>query len=347
MTLKSLFCGFCIMAFSVVGQADFYQVEHVLAKASGENAQVAKTQAVEEAQVQAFSRLIRRLTGKENTTLPETPEIVSMVQDMSIQDEKNTKTEYWATLTIGFQPKRVQEYLKTKGWTYVQKEPPKLLVIPVHQKAEIILSGLEEENPLFQFLRHQELLSDFYPLVLPNGDLDEIVLVNQNLKNMRSSWGGLADRYNAAGIMLLQAEEVSADHWQLSATILVDENVVQQGKAFDWYQGYSLSQAWDVLMQQMEQDWRRHQESPDEKVYYARLTEPSLQAWVQDKKKLEQLKFLKNILVQGVSHDQILISYIYQGQGDITQDWLKAGWVWREDLMGPSGSLKRKEVFYE
>jgi len=349
MNFKSLFLGFCMMSFSLVGKANFYEVENVATKATAENAKLAKTNAMEQAQVQAFSRLIQRLTGDESRArnLPEVKDIIAMVQEMSIQEEKNTKTDYWATVNVVFRPTDVQNYLNTKGWEFLKKVPPKLLVIPVYKKSGQILAGLEEENPLFQFLRSQDLLSDFYPLILPNGDLDEIVVVNQTLQQSPANWEVIQKRYGAEGVLIVEAEEVGINHWQLTGERIIENQKRPKVEAFDWYQGYTLSQAWDVLMQQMEHDWRENQKAPEEKTYYARLSEPTLQAWVQDKKQLESLKFLKNLMVQGVFKNQMLISYTYQGSGDLAQDWEKAGWVYNGDLMGPSGSLTRKEVIYE
>ena len=75
------------------------------------SAKEAKNQALEQAQQQAFIALMRRLVGAKHLfveNLPETADIVSLVQDLSIKNEKNTTTDYWADVDVQFVKRSVK-----------------------------------------------------------------------------------------------------------------------------------------------------------------------------------------------------------------------------------------------
>ncbi len=345
-----LFCLMCLMMTCMV-QADFYQISDVAVQGTGENPKQAKALAIEQGQSMAFQKLMRRLLGVENQfsqTLPDIKEIIPLIREMSIQNEKNTRTDYWATLTFGFNEPAVQSFLKSQQVAVLEKIPPKLLLIPVVEK-ETESIGLEDNNVLYQFLRAKEGLSDFYDFVLPDGDLEEMVLVNRVLQEQNPQLlKTLLTTYKAKGIFFVKAMPMGVDTWRFNGVVYVDDQKIQEQNTDDWYFGHTLSDGWEELLKRLENDWRINQRAPVEKVYYAHLNEPTLNRWLQDKARIEKAKFLNHLLVQGVYHDQVLISYTYSGTTDeLTEQWGRVGWDYQSDLIGQSGTLTRKEVLYE
>ena len=316
MKIKSLVMLLGLVSFSCLGRADFYTVSDIAVQASGETPKEAKNIAIEEAERQAFSRLMRRLIGQENSfvdNLPEMSEIVSLVQDFSLKNEKNNTTEYWAKVDVRFNPVASQNFLTSKRVDYLQKEPAKLLVIPV-VKNGLYWLGLEDSNVFYQLLRSRNALSDFYEMVLPVGDLDEIVAVNKMLKeNNVFGLSAMLNRYDAQEILLLKAEEVGLDNWRVRGEIYREGTLVQEQTAFDWYRGYTMEEGFQKVLTQLEEQWREEQKSlPKQNMsYYARIQAPNLTQWNRDKKKIEALKFIENVVVQGVYKDQVLISFTF------------------------------------
>ncbi len=352
MNCKSLFLTLGLMTVSFAALADFYQIQDISVQSTAASAKEAKTDALTQAQQQAFTTLMRRLVGGNHPfvdQLPENTEIESMVQDFSLKSEKNTTTDYWASVDVQFKKSAVEEFLSQKNIPFLKKTPASLLVVPVYKTTDGWM-GIDEMNPVHQFLNTQEKLSDFYDIKLLSGDLDEIVAVNQFLKTMDiTQLNPFMARYGADALLFVKAEQVGTENWRFTGEIYAQNTLQQQQTAFDWYQGYSIETAWENLLQKFEKEVREKaaQLPKQDRLYYARLNEVSLSQWGQDQKSLEKLKFVKDVLLQGAFKDQMLISFAYEGDSDeLAQKWRQAGWTWTADFMGNSGTL-RKGVVYE
>ena len=141
----------------------------------------------------------------------------------------------------------------------------------------------------------------------------------------------------------------SAQNWRFSYSAF-PENILQNVEVDDWYDSVSLAEGWQKLLDKMEDNLRQADMSGAQKndTYYARLNENSLAMWAQDERAFKKLKFLKDVMLRGVYHHQMLLSFSFTGsQDELMENWAKAGWYWQPDLTGPSGTLTRKEVYYE
>ena len=286
-------------------------------------------------------------------------DIVNQVKDISIQNEKNTAQTYWATVNVHFQEKAVQDFLTQHNQVFLKKEPPVYLVIPMMMTGNRFL-GLEDDNVFYQHLRQMDNLSDFYQMDnlsdfyqmrLPVGDVDEMVAVNQAVQNNRyHDLMFLANRYGAEKVLIVWANPKTYENWRLTTLVVSDEKINHQNVDVDnWYDNLSLSDAWQQMLNTMEENWRQADSIESQNnVYYARLNEASLPMWARDEKKIRQLEFLQNLMVRGAYRNQILLSFSFAGTiHELSENWDKAGWIWQSDLTGPGGTLTRKEVYYE
>ena len=347
---------FLISLFLVFGafavQADLYLADSVAVQSDGDNPVLAKQSALEQGQRQSLAQVVRRLLGKNKeffvADLP-AADIVNLVQDVSIQNEKNTAQSYWATVQVRFQPEAVRNYLSSHNQNYLKSEVPSYLVIPVMMSGAKTI-GLEDENNFYQFLKAQDKLSDFYQMSLPAGDLNEMVMVNRALQSGQyADLLSLANRYGANAILMVFATPKSAQNWRLSSKVY-PENESQNVEIDDWYDSVSLENGWQRLLDKMEEGLRQSDLTGEDQkgIYYARLNENSLAMWAQDERAFRKLKFLKDLMLRGVYRHQILLSFSFAGsQEELAESWNKAGWRWQPDLTGPSGTLTRKEVYYE
>ena len=347
---------FLISLFLVLGafsaRADLYLADPVAVQADGDNPVLAKQMALEQGQRQSLTQVVRRLLGKNKEFFVadlSASDIVNLVQDVSIQNEKNTAQSYWATVRVRFQPEAVRDFLTAHNQTYLKSDVPSYLVIPVMLSGTQMV-GLEDENRFYQFLKGQNKLSDFYQMVLPAGDLNEMVAVNRALRSGKyDDLLPLANRYGMNAVLMVFATPKSADNWRISS-MTYPENVSQNVEIDDWYDTISISDAWQRLLDKMEENLRQSDsiEESQNNLYYARLNEKSLAMWAQDERTFKKLKFLTNLMLRGVYQGQMLLSFSFAGsQEELVENWDKAGWTWRPDLTGPSGTLTRKEVYYE
>ncbi len=331
--------------------ADMYLADPIAVQADGDNPVQAKQLALEHAQRQSFAQVLRRLMGRDLFT-QEMPisDIVNLVQDVSIQNEKNTAQTYWATVRVRFQPDAVRNFLNAHNQSYLKSDPPSFLVIPVQiQGTEIV--GLEDENSFYQLLRSKENLSDFYQMVLPVGDLDEMVMVNRALRSKQyDDLLPLTNRYGTEAVLIVFASAKGNNDWRFSSIVIPEDKKSSNVEIDDWYNVLSLNDGWERLLSRMEEDWRLNDVVSENQndTYYARLNENSLMMWAQDEKAFRKMEFLKDFMLRGVYQHQMLFSFSFTGtRSELIENWDQAGWVWHPDMTGPSGTLTRKEVYYE
>ena len=170
-----------ILGMAFVAKADLYTAENVEMSAEGANPVEAKNNAITAGELQAFNQVIMGLVGVNNETFVERPsddEILEMVRDISISEEKNTATSYWGTMNVRFKKEAIQDYLTNKKQTFLKQEPPTYWVIPVWTVGANRWT-LEDENPFYQLLKRRYPLSDSFQMILPNGDVEELILTEQ------------------------------------------------------------------------------------------------------------------------------------------------------------------------
>lgn len=350
--MKKIIVNLILVLSVFVARADIYLADPVAVQGDGDNPVLAKQSALEQGQRKAFAQVMRRLLGKNKDFFSDDlpiAEIVNQVKDMSIQNEKNTSQSYWATVRVRFQPEAVRNFLNEHHQTYLKSELPSYLVIPVVTTGTQTI-GLEDENAFYQFLKGQNKLSDFYQMSLPAGDLNEMVMVNRALQSGQyADLLPLANRYGANAVLLVFATPKSAQNWRFSSVTYPD-NKSQNVEVDDWYDSISLENGWQRVLDKMEDNLRQTDSDSENQndTYYARLNESSLAMWVQDEKAFKKLDFVKDLTLRGVYHRQMLLSFSFAGsQDELVENWDKAGWHWQPDLTGPSGTLTRKEVYYE
>ena len=140
-----------------VARADLYTAENVEIFGEGVNPVEAKNKAITTGELQAFDKVIVALVGAHNEGFVERPEdddILNMVRDISILEEKNTNTSYWGKMNVRFKERAIQDLLQKSNQTYVKKSPSTYWLIPVWRQGANVWT-LEDENPFYQALKSQ------------------------------------------------------------------------------------------------------------------------------------------------------------------------------------------------
>ncbi|MFN3746675.1 MAG: DUF2066 domain-containing protein [Hyphomicrobiaceae bacterium] len=105
-------------------------------EASAADAVKAKEQAIADGQQAAFRSLLKRIVPvtsyvrlKQVRTTPAAP----LIEGLSVRSERNSATEYIATYDFSFQPAAVQRLLETHGIPYVDKQAPRIVIVPIYR----------------------------------------------------------------------------------------------------------------------------------------------------------------------------------------------------------------------
>jgi hypothetical protein len=105
-------------------------------EAHASDAVKAKEQAIQDGQQAAFRSLLKRIVPvtsygrlKEIKTTP----AAGLIEGFSVRSERNSSTQYIANYDFSFQPEAVQRLLDAQGIPYLDKQAPRILIVPIYR----------------------------------------------------------------------------------------------------------------------------------------------------------------------------------------------------------------------
>lgn len=105
-------------------------------EARAENAVAAKDRALSDGQQAAFRSLLKRLvpvTAYARIRKLADTRAGDLIEGYKVRAERNSATEYIASLDFSFQPKAIRDMLRREGIAFTDEQAPALIVIPVRR----------------------------------------------------------------------------------------------------------------------------------------------------------------------------------------------------------------------
>ena len=162
------FSRFAVAQSGKSSENPVYTISNFQVWADARDAVSAKKAALEDGKVVAFAQLVRRLSlmqaGKKAAT-PGAGQISQMITSLAVRDEKNSNTEYLATLDFQFSEDAVKRYLRGQRVPYLDRQAPVLTVVPVVDQS-LLLPAPGTQKPL---LSMKDWESSWQTLDLPHG----------------------------------------------------------------------------------------------------------------------------------------------------------------------------------
>ena len=182
-----------------------YTVRSISIDITAESASQAKKQALTFGREQAFHRLMERLVARDQRAhLPtlDAEQILPLIQDFSLRDEKQSLVRYRADLTVRFVPDQVLSFLRQSGVSVTETVSQPVLLLPVWLDNGTALLW-EDSNHWRDAWFDLDLGATLVPLIVPLGDLEDLT----TLSAQEASEGGegvwlLADKYGARDVMI-------------------------------------------------------------------------------------------------------------------------------------------------
>jgi len=146
-----------------------------------------KKKIIEEAFLEAFKELVAKITISDDSKKINTNNlkiIESLVDSFTIVDEKFIKKQYIAKFEVNFNKKEILEFLESKNIFPSIPSEKKLLLMPILIDVKKNDMFLFSENLFYKNWNEQDEKYYLIKYVLPNEDLDDINLINKNLKNI-------------------------------------------------------------------------------------------------------------------------------------------------------------------
>lgn len=342
----------------VVGtaRADLYDVTSIPVVAERASVQEAREAAIQEGQTEAFWMLIKKMVAPDDVariSLPPEETVVDMVQNVSVANEKMTATKYMANLSVRFHPDKIQGFLTERQIPFLVQELPSTVVIPMLRRGEETLI-LEENNPLYAFMRTHALAHPLCEVTVPVGDLEEIALARQIwMSGDLSSMQVFAERYHVDRVLILLVEQsgpyVTAK--AVSLPPLPDETLVQPAEAVapSGQIDTVLEDIWKQTMRGQIQAWlavRMNNLTPPD-VIWIRVPVQNLGAWVQMQRKLKKIPAMETLEVRGFRPNEVLVTVSTTKTVYDLKTQLRPLKLWLETTGVADTLLLRSQTVYE
>ncbi len=304
---------------------DVFIMNNVLASAQAENAVLARETAMDNAQQQAFVALLDKIVAPQDRSAVNIESVnpATLVQDLSVTNEKSGIASYSGTLTVRFKAAPIRALLKEQQVSFLSRLPEPMLVVPVFYN-EGILTELNEENLLYQALKNTSLSNHLFTLVLPENTAEELALVQTALQGASPylNLQPLLVQKNVNAVMVLTINktgvsyriktqvlpETSAPEAEIDLVVSDDrEDLKRVLSDLSNDTVKALSKKWLYMAQESTQPVTvYHVFAPVEKVSdLARMQE-----------KIRQIKFADSVEIKGYANKRLAVDLHFRGTLD-------------------------------
>lgn len=198
-------------------------------EARASDAVKAKEQAIQDGQQAAFRSLLKRIVPvtayarlKEVKRTPAGP----LIEGFSVRSERNSSTEYIASYDFSFQVEAVQQLLDRHAIPYLDKQAPRVVVVPVYRAVSQPASVLAEASDTWMYAwRGLDLENSLTPVTLGQSKRPiQPDTLKSALSGDANALRTLSTEYNTS-LVVLAVLEPSADGKKASVTLAGQDSV--------------------------------------------------------------------------------------------------------------------------
>jgi hypothetical protein len=189
--------------------ANVYEIQGVNVDVTSETAAAARQQALAQGEINAFRRIIERITLLEDRhRLPslEPSEITKFVQDFSVAEEKTSAVRYLATLNYRFKRNDIRALLIGYNIPFAETPSKTTLILPIYHAAGIVVLW-DDPNPWRKAWAERRIEVGLVPTLLPTGDLTDIATISaeQAVNGDVQRLAAVTNRYQAGDSLVTYA----------------------------------------------------------------------------------------------------------------------------------------------
>ena len=303
-----------------VAGADLYTVSNIPISAELATAKEARSAAIQNGETDAFWVLMKKMVAPENLQLVQMPpeeEIVNWVQHVSLANEKTTATKYMANLTVRFYENKIQDFLTAHQIPFLAQELPSAVVVPVWEK-DGKLFVLDEQNPLYAYLRNHGVSGKDDKIVVPAGDLEEMVLAREGIENQdREALKKLAEKYETESVLVLVVSENNS-------TVHVRTRYVPTVPVLETEKYLNVSDTdtrnfpariWQRVLTDRKELWNKSkmQNFESAMTFWVQVPIVQLNEWRIVRGKLEKANIVENLTVRAFRPGKVWVTWQYKG----------------------------------
>lgn len=322
-----------LAAQAALDSQDIYTISGIAVDERAETAARARDLALIDGQRRAWQRLLRRLVlAVDHARLPALDDraVAALVQGIEVQNEKTSSVRYLSYLTIRFKKPDVRDWLQNVGVPFTETRRKPVLVVPVYEAAGALLLW-DDPNPWANAWRfHTEDPDAVVPLVLPKGDLADVVAINaqQAIDGEAERLAALAKRYPVTDTVVAHAAlhiDLAANTARLVVSMKRFGAPGEEGVVIESFEGQSrevveslLADAVAAIASRLQEEWKRETlvrfDQPVRLSVNVPLT--TLEEWVEVRRLLKTSSLVREIELISLSRSAAQVLLHFLGDAD-------------------------------
>jgi hypothetical protein len=330
---------------SVSAQSQVFTVTGVPVDARGGTTTDARTKGLQEGQIKALERLLRRLVPNAyQAALPDlsTRDAIDLVRDFSVSNERTASGRYLADLIVRFRPESIRSTLRLASVPFAETVSKPVAVVPVYQESVVSEPVIwSDSNPWMDAWIRLPQAMGLVPRQLPFGDLEDLSTLRIEDAQARDqvrlqTWAG---RYGADDVVVATASLLgSLGSESVSVTLYSTRTGAERrldvpaagGQTWSELFIAAAEQAWAVV----EDEWKKENMLQFDSSGQITALVPlnSLEDWLTVRSRLEQVPLIDRHELQAIARDRAQVTIYYLGDEDqlkLAMAQSDLGFVWQ------------------
>jgi hypothetical protein len=317
--------GQALEAGRLLGPTDIFVAESVPVDVTAGSVGEARERGLVQGRVAAFRKILERLVARED--LPRVPQqnttqIIDMVREFSIANERSSAVRYLADLTVRFNPTAIRQLLRNAGVPFTETISRPLVVVPV-MRAGGVATLWGGTNPWHDAWARTPTDSGLLPLIVPSGDAQDAGALGaqQALDANVPALAALAARYNAGGALVVVANmEASGPIAMTVIEVRADAAPVELSVTHSGALGQAapevIAGAVETAAAAAADNWRRRNRVSfgDRNQMTALVPVTDLQEWLAIRARLTNIALVDHVDVQAMTRDRVQITIHFAGE---------------------------------
>ncbi len=303
---------------------DVYVADNVPVDVTAPTVTDARERALVQARVSGLRKVLERLVAPAD--LPRVPtltstQVIDMVRDFSIANERTSAVRYIADLTVRFNPEAVRRLLRDANIPFAETMSKPLVVVPVLRTQDGKTLLWEENNPWRAAWLKVASINGLVPIYVPDAEPKDIsaVTLDQALAKDSSALATLARSYDAGGALVAVAQ---MDGPAIRATLtavrggLNEEELATTATASGRDDAFTAAVRASIGV--VEDSWRERNTVTFGSVAQITALVPieSLKDWLTVRERLSGVPLIERIDLQAITRDRAQVTLYFAGERD-------------------------------
>ncbi len=302
--------------------ADVFVMTNVPVSAEGTSAIEARTKAVNEGEMQAFTELLDKIVSpadRSKIQIEGYEAVAPFVLDWSVANERAGSTRYFGALTVRFKAESVRAFLEAQQVSFLSRLPQPALILPVFKEGTQI-KVLDDSNPLWSAMRENMPSSRLFQFKLPMIEPEDINLAAAIvIQEDNAVFRQLAQKYNVTQIMIMEVAKQDTSY--MVNTRFLPKNSAPEAEVILQLSDDRTSLlrvCTDLLsdtIRAMSKKWLYLSQNSAQPVQVYPVSAPieKVSDLSRIRQKLQQLNFAEKVDIKGYANKQLTVDFHYRG----------------------------------